>query len=301
VDGGTSRDCHRRQAADRERRAIHGESESEMGRDGSGRHGGDPADAFDLVVPSLPGFGFSSPLRRAGVNRRTTAQRWRALMRDVLGYDRYFASGGDWGSFVTQDLAEFYPDGLQAIYVSLPVPPGVDVRSLSESEYAPDEAWMVARTREAAPYIQSHLAVHAREPQTLAYALNDSPAGLAAWLWTRRRWWSDCGGDVLSAFDRDFLCATASLYWFTRTIGSSMRYYAEAARMTPTPREGRRIEVPTAFAVAPKELLMVPRRIAAEKVNLQRWSVLPRGGHFVFAEQPQLMVQELREFFRDYR
>ena len=187
--------------------------------------------------------------------------------------------------------------------MTLPIVPGVDPRAIDQAAYGPDEQWMRERTIEARDLIRSHIAVHSHDPQTLAYALNDSPAGLAAWIWERRRAWSDCGGDPLSVFDRDFLCTTASIYWFTNTIGTSMRLYWERMRTMPRPAQASeaRIDVATGFAIAPKELLLLPRSLAEKHSNLQRWTVLPKGGHFLPAEQPELLIREYREFFRPLR
>ena len=151
----------------------------------------------------------------------------------------------------------------------------------------------------------SHVVVQSNDPQTLAYALVDSPVGTAAWLWERRRAWSDCGGDLLSVHDRDFLCTLASIYWLTRTIGTSLRSYWEHfnSGMPIKPLHDRKpvIEVPTAFAVHPKDVMLVPRSVAAAHTNLQRWTVMPKGGHFGFAEQPVALINELRCFFRPLR
>lgn len=263
-------------------------------------YGGSAEDAFDLVIPSLPGFGFSEPLRRTGVNDNTVADLWASLMRDVLGYSKFAAAGGDFGAFITKALGERHPEHLHGIHITLPVVPGVDLRAVDEAAFAPDERWMIERNRETAPLIRSHITVHSHDPQTLAYALTDSPAGLAAWIWERRQAWSDCGGDILSVFDRDFLCTTASIYWFTRTIGTSMRFYWERVRtLNPAPLDQQPpISVPTGIALAPKELLLLPRSLAEQHTNLQRWSLLPHGGHFLPMEQPELLAGEYRDFFR---
>lgn len=263
-------------------------------------HGGDPADAFDVVVPSLPGFGFSTPLRTTGVDGRRIADLWARLMRDVLGYERFGAGGGDWGGIVTGELGHGHGHHVVGVWMTLPILPGVNLRDVRPEQFAPDEAWMVERAREAREVIQSHRAVHQYEPQTLAYALVDSPAGTGAWLWQRRHDWSGS----LDSFDRDFLCATASIYWLTGTIGTSLRLYAEHWRGGPPPplhERTRVIDVPTGIAVFPRELLFIPRALAEERTNLQRWSVMPRGGHFAPAEEPGLVVDELRAFFRPLR
>lgn len=138
--------------------------------------------------------------------------------------------------------------------------------------------------------------------QTLAYALCDSPVGTAAWVWARRRAWSDCGGNVESVYSRDFLCTTASIYWLTNTIGTSLRFYktlVDAPRVVGASLP--RIDVPAGYAIFPKDLVFCPRSVAEAHINVRRWSIFPSGGHFAAAEQPQIMVNELREFFRPLR
>ncbi|HMD46186.1 MAG TPA: epoxide hydrolase, partial [Acidimicrobiales bacterium] len=223
-----------------------------------GAHGGDPADAFDVVVPSLPGYGFSVPLERTGVTVRTTAALWVRLMRDVLGYGRFGAHGGDWGASVTAQLGHEFPDDVVGVHLSLPVLLKVSYYSgLSADDYGPgEEGWFDKMQRRMAS-AASHVAVQTRDPQTLAYALNDSPVGLAAWILERRRAWSDHTGDVTEALSRDFLLTNVTLYWVTQSIGSSMRYYwenwREPVRMvhdrTPS------IEVPTGISVFPNDLV----------------------------------------------
>ncbi|WP_261566275.1 epoxide hydrolase family protein [Frankia gtarii] len=271
-------------------------------------HGGDPADSFDVVVPSMPGFGFSTPLTDTGFGARKIAEYWHTLMHDVLGYRRYAVGGGDWGSTTSGEIAHGFPEQVIGAWLTLPNVPGVRLWEITEKDFAPDERWMVEQAARARSTIMSHSTVHRNEPQTLAYALADSPLGTAAWIWGRRRdWgdWRDGGGEFFDLFDRDFLCTTASIYWLTGSIASSMRIYHEHydGGVPPPPRHDRRpaIEVPTAFAVFPRELLLLPRRVAAEAVNLQRWTVMPKGGHYPPAEQPELVVTELREFFRDLR
>jgi pimeloyl-ACP methyl ester carboxylesterase len=160
---------------------------------------------------------------------------------------------------------------------------------------------MLQRAAESGPLISSHLAVHTTDPQTLAYAMADSPLGTAAWLWERRRNWSDCDGDVENAFTREHLCTTATLYWATSAFTSSLRLYFEQFRK-PWPLEHERtpvLEAPTGFAIFPKDVVQLPQSVAETHTNLKRWTVMPRGGHFGAAEAPDLMVDELREFFRE--
>lgn len=266
-------------------------------------YGGDPADSFDVVVPSLPGFAFSNPLQTHGVNVRRVAQLWVTLMRERLGYDRFGAYGGDWGAIVTSELGHAHAQHLTGVYMSLPTIPGVRRQELAPDAFAPDEQWMVARMAEAERMIRSHVTVHTHDPQTLAYALADSPVGTAAWIWERRRAWSDCDGDVESVFPREDLMTLASIYWLTGAIGPSLRIYYEHFNGGWPPLHDRTptIEAPTGFAIFPKELVLLPRSVAATRTNLQRWTLMPKGGHFGPVEQPALIVQELREFFRPLR
>ncbi len=191
--------------------------------------GGDPADAFDVVVPSLPGFAFSSPSTFAGMNFWTAAELWLRLMRDVLGYERFGAHGGDFGARLSAQLGHTHAQHIIGLHLTQPVGPlsqwsaarpWADMFGPVIERAAPDErADIIVWEREHA----SHLAINALDPQTIAYALNDSPVGLAAWLVQRRRNWSDCGGDVERRFSRDDLLTTVMLYWLTQTAGSAAR------------------------------------------------------------------------------
>lgn len=267
------------------------------------RFGGDPNQSFDVIVPSLPGYGFSSPLRTTGVNVRAIAALWARLMRDVLGYPRFAAAGGDWGAVVTAEMGHSQPDGLAGIYLTMPHGLGVVRLDIREQDFAPDEAWMAARMMESRPLVASHVTAHVSDPQTLAYAMSDSPVGTAAWLWERRRAWSDCGGDVLRVFDRDALCTLASIYWLTNSIGTSFRLYAEQFRRpwTPVHDRSRLVDVPTGVAILPREVALIPRAFLETRYNMQRYTLFPRGGHFAAAEVPELVVDELRAFFAPYR
>lgn len=268
----------------------------------------DPANggpAFHLVVPSLPGFGFSSPLTTAGIGPRKIASMWMRLMTEVLGYQRFAAAAGDWGAMVTADLGHLYPEHVIGIHLHSALLQGVDYSALGESDYAPDELWMHDANMRIIPRAVLHLTGISGHPQTLAYGLADSPVGTAAWLWERRLEWSDC--DV----GREFLCNLASIYWLTNTIGSSMRIYAthyagksvdadSHPTMTSwglTHSNTPSIPVPTAFAVAPKDAVFIPRKLAEARTNLQRWTVLEKGGHFTSSEVPDAIASEYIAFF----
>lgn len=269
-------------------------------------HGGDAADAFDLVIPSLPGHGFSMPLRQTGLDIPRHAAIFAKLMTGVLGYPRFGVGGGDWGAAISNYMAHAGPDEVIGLFATIPFYPGLDLADLTDDAFAPDERWMLDRRAESAAAVVSHFTVQSTDPQTLAYALVDSPVGTAAWLWERRRAWSDCGGDPLAAYDRDFLCTLASIYWLTGTIGTSLRTYWEHAHagglpLKPLHDRTPAITAPAGYAVAPKEVMLVPRAFAERNTNLRRWSLLEKGGHFSFSEQPDLLTRELRAFFRPLR
>jgi pimeloyl-ACP methyl ester carboxylesterase len=266
--------------------------------------GGDARDSFDVIVPSLPGTAFSSPLRERGVGIVATADLWLRLMRDVLGYERFACGGGDSGAFVSARLGHAYAKHVIGVHLNLPATATMAaLTTIRADDYAPEELEWLNDTPATERGTTAHMAVHVEDPQTLAWAMNDSPAGLAAWLVEKRRHWSDCEGDVERRFSKDQLLTTVSLYWLTSTFHTSVRFYAESFR-EPWPLTHDRappIEAPTAVAVFPRELIRVPRRFMERQANVARWSVMPRGGHFAPAEEPELMIEDLRTFFRDFR
>ncbi len=264
-------------------------------------YGGDPNRAFHVVVPSLPGFGFSTPLRQAGIDVAAIAALWVKLVTEVLGYAKFAAHGGDWGSLITAHLAHAHADVLYGAHMGLALIPGLNRNSLGADAFAADEQWMRERMTEAAPSITSHIAVHRLDPQTLAFALSDSPVGTAAWIWERRRNWSDCNGDIETAFDREHLCTTAALYWCTGAITSSLRLYFEHFNKAWPLVHNRQpvLQAPCAFAVFPKDVVHLPQAILAANCDLRRHTVMPFGGHFGAAEAPQPLVEDLRGFFFD--
>jgi pimeloyl-ACP methyl ester carboxylesterase len=272
-------------------------------------HGGDPADAFDVIVPSLPGYGLSTPLSRTGITAPVVADLWHRLMHDVLGYGRFAAAGGDWGSFITWELGTRYAPSMIGVYLSFPpLWHAGGVENLRAEDYSAAEKGWFERTQRKWQTAVSHLTVHSRDHQTLAWALNDSPVGLAAWLLERRRNWSDCKGDLYSRYSRDFLLTNVCLYWFTQSIGSSMQLYAEQFRAGAIAADNyggaalpARIEAPTGIGVYPEEVALVSRKVCERAANIVYWNVLPEGGHFAPAEVPDIYVEELRTFFRKFR
>ncbi|MBE7556126.1 MAG: epoxide hydrolase [Anaerolineales bacterium] len=264
-------------------------------------YGGDPADAFDVVVPSLPGFGFSERPAQRGSLRVDIL--WRTLMTEVLDYRRFGAHGSDIGARVTSALGRFHPDVVIGIHIGSvdldwpePLPPDAEL-SAAERDY-------LERVRRWEKEEGAYAEVQATRPQTLAYGLHDSPVGLAAWIVEKFRAWSDCGGDVESRFTKDELLTTITLYWVTETINASMRrYYEQRHDPNPNPlRLGERIETPTGIAMFPGEKeLLVPREWAERSYNIQHWSNPPHGGHFAALEEPELLVADIRAFFRTLR
>jgi pimeloyl-ACP methyl ester carboxylesterase len=263
------------------------------------RFGGDPADAFTVVAPSLPGYGlsFTPGQKRFGVE--AIAECFAALMTEVLGYRRFAAQGGDWGCFITAILGHAHAEHMIGIHLNLlPLrrdPKMVADPTPAERRYLDELAhWLKEET--------GYQWIQGTRPQTLAFGLTDSPAGLAAWIAEKFRAWSDCGGDIETAIARDELLANISLYWFTGAIGSSFwPYYARMHGRWPIP-DGATIDVPAGYAEFPREILRPPRSLAERTfTNIQRWTVMPRGGHFAAMEQPEALAEEIRAFFRPLR
>jgi len=262
-----------------------------------GAHGGDPADAFDVVVPSVPGFGFSDRPGR-GMTRSRVAELWARLM-DGLGYARYAAHGNDIGAVISGWLAHDAPERLIALHTLMPTFPspviGADVQPLTEAERA--FAALQARWMQDEG---GYNLIQETRPQTLAYGLHDSPAGLAAWIVEKWRGWTDPAGEVERYFSRDLLLANITLYWLTETVNAANRSYYERAR---EPRSiTTRIAVPTGVALTTEAIQRPPRERAERSyADIRRWVEFPRGGHFIAAEEPALLAAELREFFRPFR
>lgn len=266
-------------------------------------HGGDPADAFDVVVPSLPGYGFSTPLTQPGLNWWKTADLWVELM-DRLGYGRFGAQGGDWGSFISAQLGHKHPERMLGVHIQTPAP--LDFLSgtgWNPDDYAPDERHLLAEMAAFSAEEVGYMALQTTKPQTPAVALNDSPAGLLAWIVEKRRRWSDCGGDVLRRFTRDELLDTVMIYWVTESYHTSARYYWEAAHDPWRPAHDRMpvVAAPTALPVFPAELTKPSKAWAERYYNLQRRTFMPAGGHFASMEEPEALVADLRAFFRPLR
>ncbi len=259
--------------------------------------GGDPDDAFDVVVPSLPGFGFSDAPARRGESSAEIADTWARLM-GLLGHARFAAHGGDIGSGVTAFLGLRHPARLVGLHVTAVLAPwlGPGSAPLSRDEQAYVELCARWQWEEGA---YSHL--QRTRPQALAVGLADSPAGLATWIIEKFRAWSDCGGDVERRFTKDELLTNLSLYWFTNTIGSSVRLYRENQDFRPSLGRDDRIRVPCGVALTREAVDRAPREWAERSYDVRRWTDLPRGGHFLAMEEPDLLAEDLRAFFRPLR
>jgi pimeloyl-ACP methyl ester carboxylesterase len=261
--------------------------------------GGDPEDGFDVIVPSLPGSVFSVP-SRPGVGWRQTAGLWVKLMAE-LGYHRFGAHGGDSGAFITAQLAHEFADQLVGAHLTYPamLDPAA---TFSRDDFTEDEVKNF--DDQGDPTLNmTHFLTQMLEPQTLAWALQDSPAGLAAWMLHRRFAWSDCDGNVENSFTKDELITGFALYWLTGTVAGSVRYYADSFRSPWKPSHSRTptLRTPTGMAVFPRELSHIPRSVATRFANITQWTQMPRGGHFAPMEEPELLVDDIRSFFRPLR
>jgi pimeloyl-ACP methyl ester carboxylesterase len=262
-------------------------------------HGGDPADAFDVVCPSMPGYGFSDHPTEPGMDPERIAALWVELMRG-LGYERFGAQGGDWGAMVTTYLGYRHPQQLIGIHLNMVIafPPNADnpIEGATEEEL-PALMEMAQFLKEGTGYQQ----IQGTKPQTLAYALNDSPAGLATWILEKFHAWSDCDGDVWKRFTRDELLTNIMFYWATETANSSVRLYCETMRSGKFPPTGFRVDVPTGCAIFPKEIVRPPRGWVEKMYHVKHWTRFASGGHFAAMEEPRALVDDIRAFFRPLR
>ena len=261
-------------------------------------HGGQAEDAFHVIAPSMPGYGFSDKPRSPGFGPEQIAETGAQLMAR-LGYDRYGVQGGDWGSIVSRWHAFNHPEHVVGLHLNMLVanpPSGVD----DPTEGVPPEELERTRARQAfyTGDENGYARIQATRPQTLGYALNDSPAGQAAWIVEKFRAWCDWSGDPESIFTKDELLTNVMIYWVTQTATSSARLYYESGR---APRPMGRVEVPTGAAIFPYELFIAPRKWAEASYNIVHWTEMPRGGHFAAMEQPELFVDDLRTFFGGLR
>ncbi|MGW8565825.1 epoxide hydrolase family protein [Isoptericola sp. NPDC055881] len=259
-----------------------------------GAHGGDPADAFDVVVPDLPGFGYSQAPTDRILSSIDVAGLWAELMT-TLGYDRFVAAGGDLGSHVSRYLALDHPDRVIAVHRT---DGGLPVWSGDLAELTPQERDWFAQVAAWGATEGAYAAIQRTKPQTAAFGLTDSPAGLAAWIVEKLSSWS--GGDIATAYTKDEVLSLVTEYWVTGTIGSSMRMYRANAAIDPA-QLARRVEVPSGFALFAGDVVTPPRQWLERTTNLVHLSEPPRGGHFAAFEEPELYAADLRQFVRPFR
>ena len=263
-------------------------------------HGGDAADSFDVVAPSLPGFGFSDHAQDRGMEVQRVAGMWNKLMTENLGYPKFAAQGGDIGSGVTARLGYAHADTLYGIHltsITRPTPYlGPGSRPVTDAEQA-----LIAQRDKWFADEGGYNHIQGTKPQTLAYGLNDSPVGLAAWIVEKYRTWSDCGGNVEKSYTKDELLTIVTIYWVTQTISSSTRMYFENQKNLWAMEKDQKVPAPAGMAMFPQEISKPPREWGERSYDVRRWTEMHSGGHFAALEEPQLLAEEVRAFFRDFR
>ena len=263
-------------------------------------HGGDAADSFDVVAPSLPGFGFSDHAQDRGMEVQRVAGMWNKLMTQNLGYPKFGAQGGDIGSGVTARLGFAHSDTLYGIHltsITRPTPYlGPGSKPVTDSEQA-----LITQRDKWFQDEGGYNHIQGTKPQTLAYGLNDSPVGLASWIVEKYRTWSDCGGDVEKSYTKDELLTIVTIYWVTQTISSSTRMYFENQKHLWTMEKDQKVPTPAGMAMFPQEISKPPREWGERSYHVRRWTEMASGGHFAALEEPQLLAEEVRAFFRDFR
>lgn len=262
-------------------------------------HGGKAEDAFHVVIPSLPGFGFSDRPRTRGWNNTRMAETIAKLMKR-LGYTRYGSQGGDWGASISSWLGR--NDSEHCVGIHLNFVSGRSARNASKP-YEGLTADEIRRVRDRSRFMTNeggYNQIQSTKPQTLGFGLNDSPAGLAAWIIEKFRTWSDCDGDLDSRYTKDELLTNVMTYWVTQTITSSTRIYYETRHFPARGRRGR-VAVPVGCAIFPHEIVYAPRRWVETRYNVTHWTKMPRGGHFAAMEEPKLLAEDIRAFFGTIR
>ena len=263
-------------------------------------YGGDAADSFDVVAPSLPGFGFSDHAQDRGMEIQRVAGMWNKLMSQNLGYPKFGAQGGDIGSGVTARLGFAHSDTLYGIHLTSITRPTPYLGPGSKPVTDAEQALITQRDK----WFQDeggYNHIQGTKPQTLAYGLNDSPVGLAAWIVEKYRTWSDCGGDVEKSYTKDELLTIVTIYWVTQTISSSTRMYFENQKHLWTMEKDQKVPAPAGMAMFPQEISKPPREWGERSYDVRRWTEMANGGHFAALEEPQLLAEEVRAFFRDFR
>jgi pimeloyl-ACP methyl ester carboxylesterase len=261
--------------------------------------------SFDIVVPSIPGFGFSDRPTEPGMNTKQIAKLFATLMKEELGYKEFFVHGGDWGANIGEQLALYHDELLLGLHLTdVPFHHGI----IPIENPTKDENRFLERAKKWQMTEGAYAMIQSTKPQSLAYGLNDSPVGLAGWLIEKFNAWSDNNGNIENVFSKDELLLNVMIYWVTETINSSFRIYYEAMqslmstlynplqKINPFDKTGQTVKVPTAFALFPKDIATPPRDFANRFFNVTRWTEMRKGGHFTAMEQPALLAQDIREF-----
>jgi microsomal epoxide hydrolase len=255
--------------------------------------GGDPADAFDVIVPALPGFGFGGKPRDRGWGISRIAAAFDRLMAEELGYSRYGVQGGDWGGIISSKMASAHAPHVVGAHLNFAIgQPPAEMTDDDRAASARRDAFQAQET--------GYSNVQGTKPDSLTVAQSDSPAGLAAWVVEKFRTWADCAGEVESAFSKDTLLTNLMFYWAPNSVASSARIYYEARR-DPEGFRYPRVEVPVGIAAFPGEPWNSPRHWLEPRYNITHYTEMPRGGHFAALEQPQLLIDDIRAFFRTLR
>ncbi len=261
------------------------------------RYKGNADDSFDVIIPSLPGIGFSSMSEPRGFNNSQVADLWAKLMTEHLGYTKFGAAGGDIGSGVTRYLALNYPEYLIGIHLTdvgiirgIMTTNDIDL-STEERQYKNSAQQWIAQEG-------GYMSVQSTKPQTIAYALSDSPVGLAAWIIEKFYSWSDCSNGFENTYSMDELLNNVMIYWLNNSIASSARMYYENTHSLPPMGK---IDVPTGLALFAKDILLPPKAWVEKNLNVMHWTEIPRGGHFTAMEEPELFASDIRQFYRIFR
>ncbi len=261
------------------------------------RYGGDPADSFDVIIPSIPGFGFSSQSSTKGMNNDSISELWVKLMTEELGYYKFAAGGGDMGSGITRYMAYHHPDQLIGIHLT---DVGI-IRSLMTSNtpsLLTDEELQYQKN--ALDWIAKeggYMSIQSTKPQTLSYGISDSPIGLASWILDKFHAWSDCQDDLSNRFTMDELLNNIMLYWITNSFATSANRYYDNSSLPPIGK----IDVPTGIALFSGDVLPPPKEWVKRNFNLTQWSTITSGGHFTAMEEPEQFAEDIRAFYRPLR
>ncbi len=263
-------------------------------------HGGTGRDAFHVVCPSLPGYGWSEAPREPGFDVQHMAA-WGSKLMAALGYDRFVAQGGDWGGPISAYIGRDNPDHCMGVHLNMVMgfPEAGDPHAfdgLSERELAG-----LMKMREFFATEAAYQQIQGTKPQSLGYGLNDSPVGLCAWILEKFHAWSDCDGHVENVFTRDEILTNVMIYWVTESITSSMRLYRETLHSGLMSKFEGRVEVPVAAAIFPQDMIMAPRKWAERIYNIRQWTHYERGGHFAALELPDVLIEDIRRFGRVLR